>query len=147
MDKLSRLVAASFSNLALLSSSVSTTNLRCLLVTTFSSLSFLSNLFSSPRFNHLRMAKRCFSWFLFLKIFSFSLVVFWLSFLLYLFRVVLSSAFLYSARPIHQNSGRSGIGKNMKQKMLLLKRKNRVSTYMYIYPCTQVAMSISTVLP
>ena len=43
MAKLSHLVAASFSSFALLSSSVSTANLRCLLVTTFSRLSFLSN--------------------------------------------------------------------------------------------------------
>ena len=49
------------SSLALLSSS-STANLRCLLATTFSSLSFLSNSFSSPRFNLLRVARRCFSW-------------------------------------------------------------------------------------
>ena len=56
------LVAASFSSLALLSSSVSTANLSCLLATTFSSLSLLSNSFSSPRFNFLRMASRSFSW-------------------------------------------------------------------------------------
>ena len=61
MANLSRLVAASFSSLALLSSSVSTANLSCLLATTFSSLRFLSNSFSSPRFNHLRVARRCFS--------------------------------------------------------------------------------------
>ena len=39
-----------FSSLALLSCSVSTANLSCLLATTFSSLSFLSNSFSSPLF-------------------------------------------------------------------------------------------------
>ena len=33
-----------------------------LLATTSSSLSFLSNSFSSPRFNILRVARRCFSW-------------------------------------------------------------------------------------
>ena len=90
MANLNRLVAASFSSLALLSSSVSTTNLGCLLATTFSSLSFLSNSFSSPRFNLLGVASL-----LFLTTFSFPLVIFWLSFLLYLF-CVLSSAFLSS---------------------------------------------------
>ena len=45
MANLSRLVAVSFSGLALLSSSVSTANLSCMLATTFSSLSFLSNSF------------------------------------------------------------------------------------------------------
>ena len=54
-----RLVVASFSSLALLSSSVSTANLSCLLATTFSSLSFLSY---SPYFNLLRVARHCFSW-------------------------------------------------------------------------------------
>ena len=57
---LSRLVAASFSNLA---PRPSTANLSCLLSTTFSSLSFLSNSFSSPLFNLLRVARRCFLWF------------------------------------------------------------------------------------
>ena len=59
---LSRLVAASFSSRALLSSSASMANLSCLLVTTFSSLSFLSNSFSSPHFKLLRVASHCFSW-------------------------------------------------------------------------------------
>ena len=45
MASLSRLVAASFSSLSLLSYSVSTINMSCLLVTTFSSLRFLSNSF------------------------------------------------------------------------------------------------------
>ena len=49
---------ASFSSLVLLSSSVSTANLCCLLATTFSSLRFFS---TSPRFNLLRVW-RCFSW-------------------------------------------------------------------------------------
>ena len=65
---LSRLVAASFSSLALLSSSVSTVNLNCLLATTFSSLRLLSNSLSSPRFNLLRVARRCFLWFLFSRL-------------------------------------------------------------------------------
>ena len=60
------LVAASFSSLAHLSSSVSTANLSCLLATTFSNLSFLSNSLSSPRFNLLRVARRCFLWLRFL---------------------------------------------------------------------------------
>ena len=60
MDNLSRLVATSFSSLALLSSSVSTANQSCMLVTTFSSLRFLSNSLSSPCFNVLRVARRCF---------------------------------------------------------------------------------------
>ena len=62
---LSRLVAASFSSLALLSYSVSMANLSCLLTTTFSSIRLLSNSLSSPRFNLLRVARRCFLWFLF----------------------------------------------------------------------------------
>ena len=62
MANLNRLVAASFSSLALLSSSVSTANLGCLLATIFYSLSFLSNSFSSPRFNFLGVARRCFLW-------------------------------------------------------------------------------------
>ena len=53
---------ASFSSLPLLSSSGSTANLRCLLAITFSSLSFLSNSFSSPCFNLLRVARHCFWW-------------------------------------------------------------------------------------
>ena len=75
MANLSRLVAASSSSLVLLSSSVSTTNLSCLLATTFSSLRFLSN---SPRFNLLRVARRCFSWF---SVFLFSRLILSLSFL------------------------------------------------------------------
>ena len=63
ITNLSRLVAASFSSLALLSSSVSTANLSCLLATTLFSLRFLSNSLSSPRFNLLRVARHCFSWF------------------------------------------------------------------------------------
>ena len=67
---LSRLVAASFSSIsfALLSSSVSMANLSCLLATTFSSLRLLSNSLSSHRFNFLRVARRCFLWFLFLHL-------------------------------------------------------------------------------
>ena len=62
---LSRLVAASFSSLALLSSSVCMVNLNCLLATAFSSLKLLFNSLSSPRFNLLRVARRYFLWFLF----------------------------------------------------------------------------------
>ena len=69
MTNLSRL-AASFSSFALLSSSVSSANLSFLLATTFSSLRFLSNSLSSPRFNLLRVARRCFSWFSFFFFFS-----------------------------------------------------------------------------
>ena len=59
------LVAAISSNLALLSSS-STANLSCSLMThTFSSLRFLYNSLLSPHFNLLRVARRCFLWFLF----------------------------------------------------------------------------------
>ena len=94
----SRLVAASFSNLALVSSSVSTANLICLLETTFSSLSFLSNSFSSPRFNLLRVARRCFSWFsvsddLFFPSCSFLVLLLALSFS----RLILSLFFLCSS--------------------------------------------------
>ena len=71
-------IAASFSSLVLHSSSVSTANLSCLLATTFSSLRFLFNSLSSPNFNLLRVARRCFSWF---SIFSFSRLIFSLSFL------------------------------------------------------------------
>ena len=53
---------------ALLSSSVSTFNLNCLLATTFSSLRLLSNSLSSPRFNILRVSRRCFLWFLFSRV-------------------------------------------------------------------------------
>ena len=61
--------------------------------TTFSSLSFLSNSFSSQRFNLLSVARHCFSWSSGSDYpFSFPLVFFWFSFLLYLFRV-LSSAY------------------------------------------------------
>ena len=99
MANLSRLVAASFSSFALLSSSVSTANKSGLLATTFSGLRCPSNSLSSPRFNLLRVARRCFSWSsvsddLFFTS-SVVVVVFWFSFLLYLFHV-LSSAFLSS---------------------------------------------------
>ena len=65
---LSHLVAASFSSLALLSSSISMANLSCLLETTFSSLRLLSYSLSSPCFNLLRVARRCFLWFLFSRL-------------------------------------------------------------------------------
>ena len=71
-------IAASFSSLVLLSCSVSMANLSCLPETTFSSLRFLFNSLSSPRFNLLRVARRCFSWF---SIFSFSRLILSLSFL------------------------------------------------------------------
>ena len=44
-------IDASFSSVVLLSSSVSTANLSCLPASTFSSLRFLFNSLSSPRFN------------------------------------------------------------------------------------------------
>ena len=68
MANLSHLVAASFSSLPLLSSSVSMAKLRCLLATTFSSLRLLSNSLMSPRFNLLGVTRRCFLWFLFLRL-------------------------------------------------------------------------------
>ena len=71
------LVAASFSSLAHFSSSVSTTNLSCLLTTAFSSLRFLSNSLSSPRFDLLRVARRCFLWF---SVFLLSCLILSLSF-------------------------------------------------------------------
>ena len=55
-------MAASVSSLVLFSS-VSTANLSCLPATTFSNLRFLFNSLSSSRFNLLRVARRCFSWF------------------------------------------------------------------------------------
>ena len=74
-------MAASFSSLVLLFSSVSTANLSCLPATTFSNLRFLFNSLSSSRFNLLRVARRCFSWF---SIFTFS-------------RLILSPSFLCSS--------------------------------------------------
>ena len=88
-------VTNSFSRLAFLSSSVSMANLsrlvscssfffslhgqpELLLVTTFSSLSFLSNSLSSPRFNLLRVARSCFLWF---SVFLLSRLILSLSFL------------------------------------------------------------------
>ena len=58
--------------------SISMANLSCLLVTTFSSLRFLSNSLSSPRFNLLRVARRCLLWF---YVFLFSRLILCLSFL------------------------------------------------------------------
>ena len=69
-------IAASFSSLVLLSSSVSTAKLNCLSATTISRLRFLFNSLSSSRFNILRVARRCFSWF---SIFSFSRLILSLS--------------------------------------------------------------------
>ena len=71
-------MAASFSSLVLLFSSVSTANLSCLPATTFSNLRFLFNSLSSSRFNLLRVARHCFSWF---SIFTFSHLILSLSFL------------------------------------------------------------------
>ena len=93
---------ASFSSLALLSSSVSTAILRCLLATTFSSISFLSNSFSSPHFNVLRVARRCFWWSsvseeLFFSSCSFLVLLLAISFSL------LSSAFLSSVSEALEN--------------------------------------------
>ena len=126
MANLSRLVAASFSSLPLLSSSVSKANLSCLVATFISSFAFpssshgqpepfgsciilqscssfffclhsqpelfvskhllqsrfLFNSLSSPCFNLLRVARRCFSW---LSVFSFSHLILRLSFLCSLF--------------------------------------------------------------
>ena len=79
MANQSHLVAASFSSFVPLSSSVNTANLSCLLATTFSSLRSLSNSFLLPCFNLLRVARCCFSWFLFLTSFSFPLAVFFCS--------------------------------------------------------------------
>ena len=53
-------INASFSSVVLLSSSVSTANLSCLPASTFSSFRFLFNSLSSPRFNLLRVARRCY---------------------------------------------------------------------------------------
>ena len=84
MTSLSYLVATIISSLAFLFSSVSMTSLSHLVAASFSSLAlsffrlhsqpevfvsdhilslnFLSNSLSSPRFNLLRVARRCFSW-------------------------------------------------------------------------------------
>ena len=90
MANLNRLVATSF---ALLLSP-----LGCLLATTFSSLSFLSNSFSSPHFNLLGVARRCFSWSsvsdnLFFSSCNFLVILLALSFL----RPILSHSFLCSS--------------------------------------------------
>ena len=97
MANLSRLVAASFSSLALLSSSVSMANLSCLLATTFSSLRLLSNSLSLPRFNLLRVARHCFSWFSVSDDFFFPSCVFLVPLLALSFlRLILSLSFLCS---------------------------------------------------
>ena len=94
MAKLSCLVAASFSSLTLLSSSVSTANIT----TTLFSLSFLSNSFSSQRFNLLSVARRCFSWSSCSDDLSFPLVVFLVLLLALSFsRLILSFSFLCSS--------------------------------------------------
>ena len=90
MAKLSQLVAATFSSFALLSSTAN-------LATTFSSLSFLSNSFSSTHFNLLRVARCSFSWFsvsddLFFSSCSFLVLLLALSFL----GPILSLSFLCS---------------------------------------------------
>ena len=79
-------------------SSVSMANLSCLLVTTFSSLSFLSNSFSSPHFNLLRVARCSFSWSsvshdLFFSSCSFLVILLALSFS----RLILTLSFLCSS--------------------------------------------------
>ena len=68
-DKHSCQLFRKVSSLVLLSSSVSTTNLSCLLATTFSSLRFLFNFTSLQSFES---GRRCFSW---LSIFSFSRLI------------------------------------------------------------------------
>ena len=97
MANMSSLVAAPFSSLALLFSSILTANLSCLLVTTFSNLSLLSNSFSSPCFNLLRVARHCFSWSshddLFFSSCSFLVLLLALPFL----RLILSLSFLCSS--------------------------------------------------
>ena len=101
LANMSHVVAVSVSGLALLSSSVSTANLSCMLATTFSSLSFLSNSFFPQSiqlifwhcFNLLRVSSRYFSWSSVSDEFLFSSCIFWLFFLLYLFRVLSSAVF------------------------------------------------------
>ena len=61
-------------------SSVSMANLSYLRATTFYSLRLLSNSFTSPRFNLLRVARRCYSGFLFLIFASYPQPFFPLSF-------------------------------------------------------------------
>ena len=71
-------MAASFSSLVLLSSSVSMANLSFLPATTFSSLRILFNSLLSSHFNLLGVARCCFSWF---SIFTFSRLILSLSFI------------------------------------------------------------------
>ena len=108
---LSCVVATIFSSLTFLSSSFSMANMSHMVAASFCSivlygqpelfasdtiscLSFLSNSFSSPRFNLLRVVRRCFSWssvsddlffplvvFVLLLVQSFSCLIFSLSFL------------------------------------------------------------------
>ena len=118
MYNLIRLVATIINSLAFLSLSVSMANLSHLVAASFCSLApfffclhgqrelfarttlkFLSNSLSSPRFNLLRVARRCFSWSSVSDDLFLPSCVFLFSFLLYLFRV-LSSAFLSS---VHQS--------------------------------------------
>ena len=98
MAKLSRLVAASFSSLALLYPSVSMANLSCLLVTTFSSLSFLSTHFITSLLSFESGQARCFSRSSVSDDFFFSSCIF-LVLLLALFfsRLILSLSFLCSS--------------------------------------------------
>ena len=95
ITNLSRLVAASFSSLALLSSSVSMANLSCLLETTFSSLRLLSNSLSSPRFHLLRVGRRCYSWF---SVFLFSRLILSISFLALSFSFLSERFFIVHAK-------------------------------------------------
>ena len=69
-------------------------NLSCSVGTIFSSLTFLSNSFSSPRFNLLRVARRCFPWSSVSDDFFFPLV---LLLALSLSRLILSLSFLCSS--------------------------------------------------
>ena len=84
MASLSHLVATSFSSFALLFFCLHSQP-ELLLATTYSSLRFLSNSFSSPRFNLLRVARRSFSWSSVCDNLFFSSCSFLASFLLYPF--------------------------------------------------------------
>ena len=68
-----------------------------MVATIFSSLSFLSNSFSSPRFNVLRVARRCFSWSSASDYLSYSSSFFVLLLVLSFSHIILSLSFLCSS--------------------------------------------------
>ena len=116
MTNLSRLVAALFSSLALLSSSVSSANLSCLLTITFSSHRYLSNSLSSPRFNLLRVARCCFSWF---SVFLFSRLILSLSLLCSVSEALFALSFSFLSESIFFIHAKAALAYTVKLVMLM----------------------------